>query len=153
MRLGWSQHGEKSLKFHSINSIVEYAREKKKKKNLFFFFLKQKYINPLLTSSRDTNVFVHVSVRSQYVPHRSGCDQSEAVAPWKRKKMVTHSSIYSNCFSFHPGSMRTFLFTQIFKVSQAWICKAHEIVSLSSSNTFVGQALICSAPQSVRSAP
>lgn len=26
LRLGWGQHGEKSLKFHSINSIEEYAK-------------------------------------------------------------------------------------------------------------------------------
>lgn len=42
LRPGWSQHGVKSLKFHSINSIVEYA------KNLFF--IKQNYVNPRLVN-------------------------------------------------------------------------------------------------------
>lgn len=42
MRLGCSQHGEKSLKFHLINRIEEYAKKKKKKKKF-----KQKYVNPL----------------------------------------------------------------------------------------------------------
>lgn len=56
LRLGLSQHGEKSLKFHSINSIVEYAKRT--------FFLKQKYVNPLLSSSRDSTVFVHVAIHS-----------------------------------------------------------------------------------------
>lgn len=96
LRLGWSQHGEKSLKFHSINSIVEYAKKKKKSN-----FYKAKIRKPLaqfiqryncLSMLRSTH---NTSPQIRLWPVR-------VVAPStskQRKKMGAHSSVHSHCFS------------------------------------------------------
>lgn len=102
LRLGWSQHGEKSLKFHLINSIVEYAKKKKKSK-----FSKAKICKPIAQFIQRYNCVCPCCDPLVIRPHRSGCDQSEQ----------TDSSIYSDQFilvewlcsssPYFPNSLQT----------------------------------------------
>lgn len=92
LRLGWSQHGEKSLKFHSINSIVEYAKKKKKNQ----IFLKQKICKPRAQFIQRYNCVCPCCNPLVIHPHRWN---HRAVAPSKSKqRKKTPSSIHLRSF-------------------------------------------------------
>lgn len=102
LSLGWSQHGEKSLKFHSINSIVEYVKRS--------IFLKQKYINPLLSSSGDSIVCLCCNPLLIH-PHKSGCGSMKEQTEEENGNSFLHllRSFFSLSWSNEDVVVHTFI--------------------------------------------
>lgn len=120
LRLDRSQHGEKSLKFHSINSVVEYAKK--------INFLKQKYVNPFALFVQRYNCVCPCCNPLRIHRHRSGLWEDNG-----------HSFLHLIRSFFSPSWLNEDIFVdikvQVHTLQIVWICKPNPHNHRSASQT------------------